>query len=200
MEELGLSGGRDPACSRGMAFEDPQTIGNAREVDVAAYEETLPQRFLAGAALSIGTRDYSMVVGGRVGRGGSGRRWRRRALRLARPSEPFPRARARTRGGRSRPRMRPGGNGPPAPPSSAPTSLEGVADLVHERRDDLARTLTLDQGKPFYSEAYGEVGELEEYFRMAAADATRIEGSCLPRSTRGSACSSTACRAEWWAP
>jgi len=63
--------------------------------------------------------------------------------------------------------------------------LEGVADLVHERRDDLARTLTLDQGKPFYSEAYDEVGELEEYFRMAAADATRIEGLMPPSIDAG---------------
>jgi acyl-CoA reductase-like NAD-dependent aldehyde dehydrogenase len=63
--------------------------------------------------------------------------------------------------------------------------LEGVADLVHERRDDLARTLTLDQGKPFYSEAYDEVGELEEYFRMAAADATRVEGLMPPSIDAG---------------
>jgi acyl-CoA reductase-like NAD-dependent aldehyde dehydrogenase len=63
--------------------------------------------------------------------------------------------------------------------------LQGVADLVHERRDDLARTLTLDQGKPFYSEAYDEVGELEEYFRMAAADATRIEGLMPPSIDAG---------------
>jgi acyl-CoA reductase-like NAD-dependent aldehyde dehydrogenase len=64
-------------------------------------------------------------------------------------------------------------------------ALEGVADLVHERRDDLARTLTLDQGKPLHSEAYDEVGELEEYFRMAAADATRIEGLMPPSLDAG---------------
>jgi succinate-semialdehyde dehydrogenase/glutarate-semialdehyde dehydrogenase len=64
-------------------------------------------------------------------------------------------------------------------------ALEGVADLVHERRDDLARTLTLDQGKPLHSEAYDEVGELEEYFRMAAADATRIEGLMPPSIDAG---------------
>ncbi len=59
-------------------------------------------------------------------------------------------------------------------------ALERIAELVHERRDDLARTLTLDQGKPLHTEAYDEVGELEEYFRMAAADATRIEGLMPP--------------------
>ena len=59
-------------------------------------------------------------------------------------------------------------------------ALERIADLVAERREDLARTLTLDQGKPLHTEAFDEVGELEEYFRMAAADATRIEGLMPP--------------------
>ena len=59
-------------------------------------------------------------------------------------------------------------------------AMERVADLIVERRDDLARTLTLDQGKPLHAESYGEVDELVEYFRMAAADATRIEGSMPP--------------------
>jgi acyl-CoA reductase-like NAD-dependent aldehyde dehydrogenase len=64
-------------------------------------------------------------------------------------------------------------------------ALERVAELVHERRDDLARTLTLDQGKPLHTEAYNEVGELEEYFRMAAADATRLEGLMPPSIDAG---------------
>jgi acyl-CoA reductase-like NAD-dependent aldehyde dehydrogenase len=59
-------------------------------------------------------------------------------------------------------------------------ALERVAELIVERRDDLARTLTLDQGKPLHAEAYGEVSELVEYWRMAAADATRLEGSMPP--------------------
>jgi acyl-CoA reductase-like NAD-dependent aldehyde dehydrogenase len=58
--------------------------------------------------------------------------------------------------------------------------LNRVSELISERRDDLARTLTLDQGKPLYTEAYDEVAELIEYFRMAAADATRIEGGMPP--------------------
>jgi acyl-CoA reductase-like NAD-dependent aldehyde dehydrogenase len=64
-------------------------------------------------------------------------------------------------------------------------ALARVADLVYERRDDLARTLTLDQGKPLHTEAYDEVGELEVYFRMAAADATRIEGLMPPSIDAG---------------
>jgi acyl-CoA reductase-like NAD-dependent aldehyde dehydrogenase len=59
-------------------------------------------------------------------------------------------------------------------------AMERVADLIEERRDDLARTLTLDQGKPLHAEAYGEVEELVVYWRMAAADATRLAGSMPP--------------------
>ena len=59
-------------------------------------------------------------------------------------------------------------------------AMERVADLVEERRDDLAHTLALDQGKPLRAEAYGEVEELVVYWRMAAADATRLHGSMPP--------------------
>ncbi len=55
-----------------------------------------------------------------------------------------------------------------------------VAELIEERRDELARTLTLDQGKPLRAEAYGEVEELVVYWHMASADATRLAGSMPP--------------------
>src|SRR6266705_4939522 len=50
------------------------------------------------------------------------------------------------------------------------------------RREELARALTEDQGKPLAAEAYDEVDELAEYFRMAGEDAKRREGG-LPAST-----------------
>ena len=59
-------------------------------------------------------------------------------------------------------------------------TMERVAGLVEERRDDLALALTLDQGKPLHAEAYDEVDELVAYWRMAAADATRISGAMPP--------------------
>lgn len=59
-------------------------------------------------------------------------------------------------------------------------ALERVVDLVVERRDALAHTLTLDQGKPLVAEAYDEVDELAAYFTQAAAEATRLEGSMPP--------------------
>ncbi len=59
-------------------------------------------------------------------------------------------------------------------------AMERVAEVIDERRDDLARTLTLDQGKPLRAEAYDEVAELITYFEMAAADARRMEGLMPP--------------------
>jgi acyl-CoA reductase-like NAD-dependent aldehyde dehydrogenase len=54
--------------------------------------------------------------------------------------------------------------------------MHRVADAIEERRDELAHTLTLDQGKPLRAEAYDEVEELVQYWRMAAEDAKRLEG------------------------
>jgi len=59
-------------------------------------------------------------------------------------------------------------------------AMERVAAVIEARRDELARTLTLDQGKPLMAEAYGEVDELLVYFRMAAAEATRLDGLMPP--------------------
>jgi acyl-CoA reductase-like NAD-dependent aldehyde dehydrogenase len=59
--------------------------------------------------------------------------------------------------------------------------MHAVGDLIESRRDELARTLTLDQGKPLHAEAYDEVAELVEYWRMAAEDAKRLGGE-LPNS------------------
>jgi acyl-CoA reductase-like NAD-dependent aldehyde dehydrogenase len=59
--------------------------------------------------------------------------------------------------------------------------LHRVADACERRRDELARALTLDQGKPLKAEAEGEVGELVEFFHMAAEDGKRVQGS-IPES------------------
>jgi len=61
--------------------------------------------------------------------------------------------------------------------------LMRIADAIHERRDDLARLLTLDQGKPLFAEAQGEVDECVEYFRIAAEDLKRLEGRVLPSAS-----------------
>jgi acyl-CoA reductase-like NAD-dependent aldehyde dehydrogenase len=59
--------------------------------------------------------------------------------------------------------------------------MHAVGDVIESRRDELARTLTLDQGKPLATESFGEVDELIEYWRMAAEDAKRLGGE-LPNS------------------
>jgi acyl-CoA reductase-like NAD-dependent aldehyde dehydrogenase len=64
-------------------------------------------------------------------------------------------------------------------------ACERVADAIAARRDDLARTLTLDQGKPLKAEAYDEVDELAGYWRAAAAEATRVEGLMPPSVDAG---------------
>jgi acyl-CoA reductase-like NAD-dependent aldehyde dehydrogenase len=60
-----------------------------------------------------------------------------------------------------------------------------IAEIIEERRDDLAQTLTLDQGKPLAAEAYDEVDELVVYFEMASADVTRLEGAMPPSVDAG---------------
>src|SRR5437868_13377545 len=59
--------------------------------------------------------------------------------------------------------------------------MHAVGDVIESRRDALARTLTLDQGKPLRAEAYDEVDELVLYWRNAAEDTKRFEGR-LPNS------------------
>jgi acyl-CoA reductase-like NAD-dependent aldehyde dehydrogenase len=59
-------------------------------------------------------------------------------------------------------------------------AMHRVADEIEKRRDKLAHTLTLDQGKPLH-ESRDEVAELVLYWRNAAEDGKRLEGR-LPNS------------------
>ena len=58
-----------------------------------------------------------------------------------------------------------------------------VAAAIRDRADDLARALSQDQGKPLEAEARDEVGELAEYFAMAADDAVRLSGGAPPSTS-----------------
>jgi acyl-CoA reductase-like NAD-dependent aldehyde dehydrogenase len=60
-------------------------------------------------------------------------------------------------------------------PFDRAAALHRVAEAVERRRDGLARTLTLDQGKPI-AESRDEVEELVQYWRNAAEDGKRLEG------------------------
>src|SRR5262249_36875720 len=54
-----------------------------------------------------------------------------------------------------------------------------IGDIVQARREDLGRFLSMEQGKPYHAEALGEVDVAAKMFRMAAEDATRLEGSTI---------------------
>ena len=62
--------------------------------------------------------------------------------------------------------------------------LHRVADVMESRREELARWLSLDKGKPYKAEALGEVGEAVEYFRIAAEDIKRLETNVIPSMAR----------------
>ncbi|HEX7003675.1 MAG TPA: aldehyde dehydrogenase family protein [Trueperaceae bacterium] len=57
--------------------------------------------------------------------------------------------------------------------------LLAIADVMEARREELARTLTEDQGKPFWSEALFEVGKAIEGFRNAAEHVKWLEGETI---------------------
>ena len=62
--------------------------------------------------------------------------------------------------------------------------MHRVADEIEKRRETLAQTLTLDQGKPLH-ESRDEVEELVQYWRNAAEDGKRLEGRLANSFTPG---------------
>jgi succinate-semialdehyde dehydrogenase/glutarate-semialdehyde dehydrogenase len=55
-----------------------------------------------------------------------------------------------------------------------------IADLIDERREDFARELSLEQGKPYAAEALPDIDETAENFRIAAEDVKRMETAIIP--------------------
>jgi succinate-semialdehyde dehydrogenase/glutarate-semialdehyde dehydrogenase len=49
-----------------------------------------------------------------------------------------------------------------------------IADLIVDRREQLAHTLSLEQGKPYLAEALPDIDETAENFRIAAEDVKRM--------------------------
>jgi succinate-semialdehyde dehydrogenase/glutarate-semialdehyde dehydrogenase len=62
--------------------------------------------------------------------------------------------------------------------------LKKTADLMRERADRLARTLTMEQGKPL-AEARGEVMHTADTFEWFAEEAKRAYGRTIPPTTMG---------------
>lgn len=55
-----------------------------------------------------------------------------------------------------------------------------VADLLEERKEQIARDLALEQGKPYRSEAIPEVETASEMFRDAAEGVKRLDTAVIP--------------------
>jgi acyl-CoA reductase-like NAD-dependent aldehyde dehydrogenase len=55
-----------------------------------------------------------------------------------------------------------------------------IADLIEARREDFARELSLEQGKPYAAEALPDIDETAENFRIAAEDVKRMESAVIP--------------------
>ncbi len=59
-----------------------------------------------------------------------------------------------------------------------------IHELWQERVPEVARRLTLEQGKPYAAEAVDDIAESGDYFHIAAEDVKRLEGSLLPTTDR----------------
>jgi succinate-semialdehyde dehydrogenase / glutarate-semialdehyde dehydrogenase len=62
--------------------------------------------------------------------------------------------------------------------------LMRVADELHRRQDDIARTITLENGKPL-AQSRGEVGMAEDHLRWFAEEGRRAYGRMIPHQTAG---------------
>jgi len=60
-----------------------------------------------------------------------------------------------------------------------------IASLIEERREEFARALTLEQGKPYEAEALPDIDETAENFRIAAEDVKRMETAVIPSRDTG---------------
>ena len=60
-----------------------------------------------------------------------------------------------------------------------------IGDLIDERKEEMARELTLEQGKPYTAEAIPDIEETAENFRIAAEDVKRMETAIIPSQDVG---------------
>lgn len=69
-------------------------------------------------------------------------------------------------------------------PSKRAAALHALADQVAAREEPLARSITVEMGKPL-GEATGEVRKLVEALHFYAEEATRVRGSIVPNTDDG---------------
>ncbi len=59
-----------------------------------------------------------------------------------------------------------------------------IYDLWQDRIEDVARILTLEQGKPYAEESIDDIAESADYFQIAAEDVKRLSGEFIPTTER----------------
>jgi len=59
-----------------------------------------------------------------------------------------------------------------------------IYDLWQEKVADVARILTMEQGKPYTAEAVDDIEESGDYFQIAAEDVKRLSGEFIPTTER----------------
>ena len=59
-----------------------------------------------------------------------------------------------------------------------------IYELWQEKVEEVARILTLEQGKPFTAEAIDDIAEASDYFQIAAEDVKRLSGEVIPTTER----------------
>lgn len=63
--------------------------------------------------------------------------------------------------------------------------LKKTAQLIHQRKDELAEAMTLEQGKPL-QESRGEMDRVVDTFEWCAEESIRTYGRLLPQRSKGS--------------
>jgi succinate-semialdehyde dehydrogenase/glutarate-semialdehyde dehydrogenase len=59
-----------------------------------------------------------------------------------------------------------------------------IYDVWQDRVEEVARILTLEQGKPYAAEAVDDIAESGDYFQIAAEDVKRLAGEFIPTTER----------------
>jgi succinate-semialdehyde dehydrogenase/glutarate-semialdehyde dehydrogenase len=59
-----------------------------------------------------------------------------------------------------------------------------IYELWQDSVDEVARLLTLEQGKPYAAEAVDDISESGDYFHIAAEDVKRLTGELIPTTER----------------
>ncbi len=59
-----------------------------------------------------------------------------------------------------------------------------IYDLWQEQVEEVARILTLEQGKPYAAESVDDIAESGDYFQIAAEDVKRLSGELIPTTER----------------